>query len=178
MGQVNHPATLIDQIIALRREVDELRRKVGIGATLRSSEIAVAGDAGSDSELARPWTPVSFEKVRLVDMPAVTSSSFETVWEANFAKSHPVIELYTVDGCDADTTGAGQIVITDPVTGGAEVVDSWTNGTGLGRALRGPYPLPGDGDGGMVRVAVQYRRTGGTGNVYVVVMDAIQRQSR
>lgn len=180
MGQVNQPATLIDQIIALRREVDELRKKVGIGATLTdgSGEIAVSVDAGSGSGLARPWIPVPFEKVRLVDMPVVTSSSFETVWEANFAKSHPLIGLYTVDGCDAGTTGAGQIVITDPATGGTEVVESWTNASGLGRTFRGPYALPGDVYDGPVRVAVRYRRTGGTGNVYALVMDATQQQSR
>jgi hypothetical protein len=179
MGQVNHPTTLIDQIIGLRREVDELRKKVGTGATLtgRSGELAVSADSGLDSGLVRSWIPVLFEKVRLADMPAVTSSSFETVWEANFAKSHPFIELYTVDGCDTGTTGAGQIVITDPVTGGTEVADSWVNGSGIGRAPRGPYTLPGDVDG-PVRVAVQYRRTGGTGNVYAVVMDATQRQFR
>jgi hypothetical protein len=241
MGQVNQPSNLIDQVIALRKEVAELRKRVGIGnATIsggtftvrqdgairmvdgsgnlvlyfgpddngrqiiriardggrevlytyaiangeqywaltdRTNTIVVSDDAVSGSGMARPWIPVSFERVRFKDMPTVTNASFETVWEANFNRSHPYIELYSVDGCDTGTTGAAQVVITDPTTNTATVVDSWTNGSGLGRAYRGPYPLPGETYVGPVRVAVQYRRTGGTGNVYAVIMDATQRQS-
>jgi hypothetical protein len=241
MAQVNQPTNLIDQVIALRKEVAELRKRVGIGnATIsggtftvrqdgaiqmmdaagnlilyfgpdeagrqiirirrdggrnvlythtidngeqywaltdRAGTIVVSDDTVSGKGLARPWIPVAFERVRGADMPRVTNGSFEGVWEANFNRSHPLIELYTVDGCDSGTTGAAQIVITDPVSGVRTVADSWTFGPGLGRTYRGPYALPGEAYAGPVRVAVEYRRTGGTGNVYAVVMDATQRQS-
>lgn len=240
MAQVNQPTNLIDQVMALRKEVAELRKRVGIGnATIsggtftvrqdgaiqmmdaagnlilyfgpddagrqiirirrdggrnvlythtidngeqywaltdRAGTIVVSDDTVSGAGLARPWIPVSFERVRSVDMPKVTSGSFETVWEANFNRSHPYIELYTVDGCDGATTAAAQVVITDPA-GNSRVADTWTNGPGLGRHYRGPYALPGEAYSGAVRVSVQYRRTSGTGNVYAVVMDATQRQT-
>lgn len=241
MAQVNQPSNLIDQVIALRKEVAEIRKRVGIGnATIsggtftvrqdgaiqmvdaagslilyfgpdsegrqiirirrdggrdvlythtvsngeqywaltdRTNAIAVSDDTVSGRGLARPWIPVSFERVRFADMPRVTNASFETVWEANFNRSHPFVELYTVDGCDTGTNGAGQVVITDPATGTSAVEDSWTNGPGLGRHYRGPYPLPGDVYAGPVRVSVQYRRTSGTGNVYAIAMDGTQRQT-
>ncbi|MET9647573.1 hypothetical protein ACFZB6_09045 [Streptomyces syringium] len=241
MGQVNQPSTLIDQVGQLRKELAELRKRVGIGnATIsggvftvqrdgavrmvdaagnevlyfgpdgtgrqviriardggrpvlhtyptlsgqqhwalsdRSGGFVVSDDTGSGDGLATPWIPVAFEKVRFADMPSVTNASFETVWEANFQRSHPCVELYTVDGCDDGTTGEGRVVITDPVTGRAVVAGSWGSGGGPVRARRGPYALPGRCYAGPVRVAVDYRRTGGGGKVYAVVMDATQRQT-
>ncbi|GAA1716420.1 hypothetical protein GCM10009745_76150 [Kribbella yunnanensis] len=240
MGQINQPSNLIDQVVALRKEVDELRKRVGIGnATISGGTFTVQGDGairmidadgteilyfGPDSEgrqvirlardqgkrvlytyavssgrqywaltdsnndivvsddaesgvgLARPWIPVSFELVRGQDMPTVTNGNYETVWEANFNKAQPFIELYTVDGCDSGTTGGGRIMIT-PVGGTEFEADAWTNGPGLGRHYRGPYALPGGTYTGPLRVSVQYRRTSGTGNVYAIAMDATQRQT-
>jgi hypothetical protein len=241
MAQVNQPANLIDQVIALRKEVAELRKRVGLGnATIsggtftvqgdgiiqmidadgnlilyfgpddrgqqvirinrdlglpvmhtypvsggnqywalfdRGGRIVASDDAVSGTGMARPWIPVCFERVRLpTDMPSVTDSSFVTVWEANFNKSHPQIELWTVDGCDGGTTGEGQIVITGP-GGAGGVVDSWSTTSAFGRNYRGPYDLPGEPYSGQVRVSVQYRRVSGSGNVYSIAMDATQRQS-
>jgi hypothetical protein len=240
MAQINQPSNLVDQVVALRREVDELRKRVGIGnATISggtftvqdngvirmvdadghvilyfgpggdgkqiirirrdggsdvmytyttdsgrqfwaltdgNSGIVASDDALSGSGLARPWIPVSLEQVRFANMPTVTNGSFETVWEANFQKTHPFVQLFTVEGCDSATNGEGQIVITDS-HGAARVADSWSLGPGLGRHYRGPYALPGQPYDGEVRVAVNWRRTSGTGNVYAVAMDAVQRQT-
>lgn len=240
MAQINQPSNLIDQVVALRREVDELRKRVGIGnATISGgtftvqdngvlrmvdpdghlilyfgpgddgkqiirirrdggsdvmytyttdsgrqfwaltdggSGIVASDDAVSGTGLARPWIPVSFEKVRFADWPKITNASFETVWEANFQKTHPFIQLFTVEGCEGATNGEGQIVITD-AAGQSRVAESWSMGPGLGRNRRGPYALPGQPYAGEVRVAVNYRRTSGTGNVVGVAMDATQRQT-
>ncbi len=240
MAQINQPSSIVDQVVALRREVDELRKRVGIGnATISggtftvqdngvirmvdadghtilyfgpggdgkqiirirrdggsdvmytyttdsgrqfwaltdgNSSIVASDDAASGSGLARPWIPVSFEQVRFANMPSVTNASFETVWEANFPKTHPFIQLFTVEGCDNATNGEGQVVITDS-HGNSRVAASWTLGPGLGRNYRGPYALPGQPYDGEVRVAVNWRRSSGTGNVYAVAMDAVQRQT-
>ncbi|MEW2580648.1 hypothetical protein [Streptomyces syringium] len=71
--------------------------------------------------------------------------------------------------------GGSRLVLGPGVHGGPVCVGR--DGGGLGRARRGPYALPGRSYAGPVRVAVDYRRTGGGGKVYAVVMDATQRQT-
>jgi hypothetical protein len=117
------------------------------------------------------WWVVPFRRSRPRDLPVVTGRSFETMWEAEFARSGALLDLYTVDGCDTATTGEARIVVTDPVSGSARVADSWRSGPGLGRHHRGPFPLP---EAARIHLAVQYRRVSGTGNVYVVVADGVQ----
>src|SRR5687768_3120174 len=42
MGQINQPSSLVDQVVSLRREVDELRKRVGIGnATISGGTFTV-----------------------------------------------------------------------------------------------------------------------------------------
>jgi hypothetical protein len=145
VGQVNQASTLLDQLATLRKELAELRKRANSGAA----------------------APVVFERVRIQDMPAVTNSEFETVWEAVVPRSYPLLDLYTVEGCDGDVTGEGQLVFVDTGT----VAESWTVATTLTRVYRGPYPLP---SGRPIRIAVQYRRTAGSGNVYTAVLGATQ----
>jgi hypothetical protein len=145
---------LEDEVRALRKQVEELTR--------------------SDEVVVPPWLPVAFGPVRPQDLPTVTSSSFETVWEARFTKLYPFVALTTVQGCDEGTVGAAQLVATDLDTGAEEVVDAWPLGVGVAWARRGPYELSDDKYPGEVRLSVRYRRSKGAGAVRASVVDAAQ----
>jgi hypothetical protein len=87
-------AGLAGAVRVLRRQVEELR------------------DGGSG--VVVPWIPVAFRPVRAQDLPAVTSHTFETAWEARFTKLYPLVGLSTVQGYDF---GAAEVVATDLETG-------------------------------------------------------------
>ncbi|MEU5847428.1 hypothetical protein [Saccharopolyspora shandongensis] len=239
MGQINRPGSLLDQIIALRRELATVRRTSGTGGRAISDgsltiqrggslrmldpdgtelvylgpgpdgrqvirfrrqgggyilatyttddgrpawalsaadgEPVVADDTGG-SGLARPWIPAPITRVRQQDLPMVTAAEFETVVEARLVKTHPYVELSTLDTAEAGTAGEGRIVITDP-TGRAEVVDTWTVGTEFADRRRGPFPLPGTPYAGTVTVAIQWRRTTGRGQLRSTALGLVQRHT-
>jgi hypothetical protein len=98
-------AGLAGEVRALRRQVEELR------------------DGGGG--VVPPWIPIAFWPVRAQDLPAVTSPTFETVWETLFTKLYPFVGLSTVQACDVGTSGVAEVVATDMESGLAEVVDTW-----------------------------------------------------
>lgn len=140
-----------------------------------SGDPVVADDPGG-SGLARPWIPVPLTRVRAQDLPAIEAAEFETVVEARFTKTHPYVELSTLDTAEPGTAGEGRIVITDPA-GRAEAVDTWTVGDQLADRRRGPFPLPGTPYEGTVSAAVQWRRTAGRGQLRATALGLVQRDS-
>ncbi|GAA0605561.1 hypothetical protein GCM10010174_22900 [Kutzneria viridogrisea] len=149
MGLTNLPSNLLDQITQLRAELAELRKRP-----------------------AAVPPPVQFSPVRAQDLPVVTAAEFETVWAARLTVLCPLLTLDTLDGCEAGTSGEGQILITDESTGQGAVVASWACAPGLVRTSRGPYALTGT----RLVVAVRYRRTSGTGSVRAAVTDSAQQR--
>ena len=192
------PGDVPSQIAALRRDLNELSRRIVNAATVASGSILVVDGSGnvvaslstasrslsdgaaitmvandaSGVGLARPWIPVAFTAARTVDLRVSTAAAAETVWTANPAKTHPKIQLTVYDGADAGTSGTIFVVI------GGVTVDSWsTSGTPSGHA-RGPYALPaGNAYATTIQIQVQARRDSGSGSIYLGVGDAYQRQS-
>jgi hypothetical protein len=148
MGQINHPTSLVDQVAALRKEVEELRKRLGI--------------------VGQTPVPISFDALRA---EAVMAEEFATVWDARFNRARPNFVLHTVDGADQGTAGTAEIVVTDVTTGDSAVVDSWEVRGETVRTQRGPYPLP---LGPNLRAAVRYRRTSGRGSLHAEIGGAAQ----
>lgn len=139
-----------------------------------SGNYIVTDDAASGRGLARPYIPIQMGEVA-VPSQTTTSSSFTELYRGANVLQHPALYVYLlVRASDSSTTGEVRLAIDGapvgpvlPVTAGSYAF------AGLG-----PVAVPGHGVHEQLhQVAIQARRTGGSGTIGVRVLSAIGLES-
>jgi|GEM_PF-1873474 len=139
----------------------------------QDNNIIVSDDLASGVGLARPWLPVPFRDAWTTPPPNTTSGTFTPMQEATYTQQHPrLLAHLLVRASDGSTAGEVRVTVDGVQVGEVRPVAAGEHAY----AWVGPFALPGDFSE-FVNVAVEARRTAGSGTVGVRVVGAWGIQS-
>lgn len=133
----------------------------------------VGDDVPTGEGLARPYIPVTIAPARFREWPATTATDFEPLQVARSLRQHPVLELHARFTTDRPDT-RGELRFTNPATDipfGSPIPVEFAQDV---RTVR--LQIPGR-FGDLAEIALQARRTAGTGTVRATLAAAIGTQS-